>query len=75
MPSSRSRRARRLVAGIEATTAARHQAWAEGDQPNVTEHASSELKRTYGKKRGLRRDIYAEAPQLEGRPVFRGPPR
>ena len=74
MPSSRSRRARRLVAHIEATTAERHQSWTEGDQPNVTARAATELERLHGDKRAMRRDLYAAAPQLEGQPVYKGRP-
>jgi hypothetical protein len=74
MPSSRSRRARRLVAHIETTTAERHQSWSEGDQPNVTERAATELERLHGAKRAMRRDLYAAVPHLEGQPVHRGRP-
>ena len=74
-PSDRARDARTLINRIESTTDERHQAWSEGDQPNLTAYTATELERLHGDKRAMRRDIYAEAPQLEGRPVFRGPPR
>lgn len=74
MPSSRSRRARRLVQQIEATTLERHAAWSEGAQANRTETLTSDLDHLHDDKRLMRREIYREAPVLEGRPVFKGIP-
>ncbi len=83
MPSSRSRRARRLVARIEQSTTARREAWADGDRL-AAERLTRELngeRGEYGDVRGLhddkrvmRRAIYRDAPELEGRPVFKGRP-
>jgi hypothetical protein len=73
-PSRRTREARQLVQRIEAASHQRHEAWAEGDHPNVVHQRTTELDVLHGDKREMRRDIYARAPQLEGRPVFKGQP-
>lgn len=74
-PSDRARRARLLVQRIEERTAERHEVW-QGDEPLpfLAERVTDDLARLHGDKREMRRDIYAEAPQLEGRPVFKGVP-
>lgn len=59
---------------IEERTAERAELWAEGDRAYAVERLSGDLERLHGDKRTMRRDIYAEAPQLEGRPVFKGVP-
>ncbi len=74
-PSDRARDARTLVNRIESATEERQQAWSEGDQPKLTAYTATELAELHQDKRAMRRAIYAQAPQLEGRPVFRGRPR
>lgn len=74
-PSDKAREARRLVERIEAETAARHQAWQEGAQPNLTSHGERELDRLHHDKREMRREVYRALPVLEGTPTNRPAPR
>lgn len=73
-PSRRTREARRLAERIETTTAERRDAYVETSHPNATEALARNLDDLYRDKRVARRDVYREAPQLEGRPVFKGQP-
>lgn len=74
-PSDRARDARKLMERIEARTTERHEIWQGHDAlPMLTARVATDLERLHGDKRTMRRDIYAEAPQLEGRPVFKGVP-
>ena len=71
MPSSRTRRAKRLMERIDSRTNERRNAWAEGGRPNTTERLTAQLAKDHEEKRTLRREIYAANPQLEGREVRR----
>jgi hypothetical protein len=73
--AQRARAARRLAQQLEATAGDRQQAWTEGDEPFLTERLSTDLDHLHADKRTMRRDIYREAPELEGRPVHRNPPK
>lgn len=70
--SKRKRRAsdaRRLVARIETASALLRSD--ESDEHEVTQSLLGVL---HEEKRAMRRDVYAQAPELEGRPVYRGIP-
>ena len=74
-PSRRARDARKLVERIEARTSERHEIWQGTDPlPHLAQRVGADLAHLHGEKRAMRRDIYADAPQLEGRPVFKGIP-
>lgn len=73
-PSRRARTARLLRERIEATTDERLANWSEGDQPIRTERLTADLDRLHADKRDMRRDIYRDAPELEGYEVRKGVP-
>ncbi len=72
-PSRRAREARRLTERIETASAERRKA-RNDTQVNVVERHTRELAELYDHKRLMRRAVYRDAPQLEGRPVFKGKP-
>lgn len=75
-PSDMRRRARRMNERIAQLRGERHEAWLEGGRdPFLADRQESGLDRLHGEKRELRREVYDLAPDLEGRPVFRGVPR
>lgn len=71
--SERARKARRLMARMEAAAAERREAWAEGHD-GLSEARTDELAGLHDDKRAQRRAIYDEAPALEGTPVYRHTP-
>lgn len=73
-PSDRRREARRLVERIEQARRDRRVAWPEGQPEFAAEHQEQRLSTLHADKRAMRRDIYREAPELEGHPVFKGQP-
>lgn len=72
-PSDLRREAKRLRLRIESAARDRHEAYAEGDCPDTTEHLTVKLGRMFNDKRGMKREVYAAAGQ-EGTPVYRGTP-
>lgn len=72
-PSDRARRARRLAERIEGATQERREMRPEAT-PFYVERLTDQLDELHGDKRQMRRDIYREAPDLEGKPVFKGQP-
>ncbi len=72
-PSRRARKARRLTERIETASAERRQA-RNDTQVNVVERRTRELDELYDHKRVMRREVYRDAPQLGGRPVFKRNP-
>lgn len=70
-PSRRAREARRLVERLDAARADRRIAWPEGQPEYAAERQEQRLADLHGEKRIMRRDIYREAPVLEGTPVQR----
>lgn len=74
-PSDLRRRARRLAERQQHALRERGVAWVDGRDPFLIERQDSGLAEMGAEKRSLRRDVYTIAPDLEGRPVFRGPPR
>lgn len=73
-PSRRAREARRLMQRIEEAREDRRVAWPEGQPEFAAERQERRLDHLHADKRAMRRDIYREAPELEGRPVYRGQP-
>ena len=74
-PSRRRREARRALEraaekeqAIQRTAGARHEAWAEGGQADVTSRLTGELEAQYESLRGERRKAYAWDESLEGEP-------
>lgn len=65
----RASEARRLVQRIEAASAA-----IRSPETASRDLATERLCVLHATKRVLRRDVYERAPELEGRPVFRGTP-
>lgn len=65
---------KRLAAQLEVAAAKRHDAWVQGAPSNITARATSDLERLHSDKRSMRREIYRDAPSLEGRPIFKGDP-
>ena len=59
---------------INAKAREREAAWLEGDQANLVARLTTDLTEAYDGLRTARREVYAKAPQLEGRPVFKGVP-
>lgn len=72
--SRRAREARRLVQRIDQARADRRIAWPEGQSELAAERQEQRLSDLHSEKRAMRRDIYTTAPQLEGRPVYKGQP-
>ncbi len=65
-PSDLRRDARQLTERIETGRTERREAWPEGQDKLAADRQERKLRRLHGEKRGLRRDVYARAPQLEG---------
>jgi len=71
-PSRRRREAERLTQRIEDARAERRDPWGEGGQSKfAAEQRERELAKRYVEKRSMRREIYAQAPELEGCPFWR----
>ena len=68
------RAAQHLSQRIEEARADRRVAWPEGQPEFAAERQEQRLADLHGEKRAMRRDIYREVPELEGRPVFKGQP-
>ena len=69
------RRAQHLTQHTEEARKDRREAWADGGQAVfAAERQEATLGGLREQKRGLRREVYSEAPDLEGRPFFRGTP-
>ena len=73
-PSDRAREARRLVQRIEEAREDRRVAWPDGQPEFAAERQEQRLSELHADKRAMRREIYCDAPELEGRPVYRGQP-
>lgn len=69
-PSDLRREARRLNERLGTARVERREAWPEGQPQFAAERQEKRLGDLHGEKRGLRRDVYARAPELEG-PDFR----
>jgi hypothetical protein len=66
-PSDLRREARRLAARIDEARTERREPWTEGGQSAFdAEVRERKLRKLHGKKRALRREVYAEVPELEG---------
>ena len=71
----RAARAARLVAKMERAQVERRQPWSEGGQSEwAAQRQEEKLASLHHDKRVMRRDIYADSPQLEGQPVLKGAP-
>jgi len=64
----RARAAQQLADAIQSTTRSRLEAWADGGRGNAVASATAALEEHYAKKREMRREIYRDAPTLEGSP-------
>lgn len=69
----RTARARHVVGLIEKTTAERREVLGDA-HPNLTERLAHDLASLHGAKRAMRREIYGERPDLEGKPFNRHRP-
>jgi hypothetical protein len=69
------RRAQHVRQRTEEARKDRRGSWADGGQASfAAERQEATLGGLREQKRGLRREVYSEAPDLEGRPFFRGTP-
>jgi hypothetical protein len=61
-----AREAAQLSRRIDQARAERREAWPAGQSEFAAERQERKLNELHGEKRGLRRDVYARAPELEG---------